>query len=329
MTDAPDDLIPPSAMEPAKPEWTFDRPPGVPPQGIYAGKSYEWYAAIEAVNASALKVGATVSALHMKATIDGRLSSDSRARKFGRAVHCRLLEPSRYADEILVAMPCAAILKSGPNKGEPCGKESSLFSEMDEAWCCGRHASAFTDATEPKDYVSQGEASRIERMVESVKAHAVIKMLRSHGGCETTLVWDEDGIPCKARLDKHIFGSTCPDTVLDIKKMRPCAGDEETLQYAIRDYGWDLQAYWYSHGAEVVTGKPHRFAWVFIEDDFPFGVRPLWASRRMIEVGRSKANQAFRVYKWCLQAGEWPGYTTEIEELDPANWECKRYGLGG
>ena len=59
----------------------------------------------------------------------------------------------------------------------------------------------------------------------------------------------------------------------------------------------------------------------------PFDVRPLWASKAMLELGEIKSRRAFELYKHCVETGHWPGYCEDIEDLDPADWECKRYGI--
>jgi len=327
-----DALIPPSAHPSALPsepsEWTFTRPPGVPSQGIYTGKSYEWYAAIEAVNATALKVGAVKSPKHLLATIEGRMASDSKARKFGRAIHIRLLEPSRYRTAVMFSTPCAAILKSGIRKGEPCGCDASYYSKDQDIWVCGKHTNSFPDAATPTDFVSPDEAVRIERMVDAIQSHRAMRLLRSFGGCEVTLIWDDDnGIIGKARLDKHIFGSDCKNTILDLKKTTSGSLDDDSINKAIRKYGYDIGAWWYQRGAEIVTGEPHNYLWCFLEDSEPYDLRVVFATAARLEIGRCKANRAFGRYKHGLRTGEWPGTSDEIDELEPDAFECKRYGI--
>ena len=315
----------------AKPEPEWEPPPwpdDCPAVGIYPDVSYEDYAAWPALNATALKIGYKTTPLHLKAAMNGVFGGDSRDRKFGRAAHCRLLEPEFYRTRFLISGPCPVPVKSGPRAGQPCGNPGK-FQSPDGAWYCGSHAKAIADAVEPVDYLDVFVAARIERLADAVKAHKVVRLLRQHGGCEVSLVWDRDGLPCKARLDKLIPEATCPATVLDLKKGQPCKLTEEDLQKSIRDWGSDIQAYWYTDGVYRIIGKRPLFAWIYMEDSEPFDVRPVWASRAMLEVGRIKAERAFGMYRDCTRWGHWPGYCDDIEELDPATWEMKRYSIGG
>jgi len=305
-------------------------PEGMPQPGIYPDVPYDVYAGWKAVNASALKIGATVTALHMRAKIDGLLEKDTPDRMIGRAFHCAILEPDSFEGRFPVAGVCPEPLQSGKRKGQPCGSSGSFRSDSGD-WYCGVHAKAHPEAVEPEEFLTDEEHGRIVAMRKNVMAHKVVKMLRQQGGCEVSLVWERDGIACKARADKLILDRACPDTIIDAKKIQPMAGTEGALQAAIRNYGYDLSAWWYVDGVHRLRPDKKRpmFAWVFCEDNYPFDVRPLWASKAMLEVGRIKAERAFTSYCWCLRSGTWPGYSEDIEEIMPSDFELKRYGLGG
>jgi hypothetical protein len=223
----------------------------------------------------------------------------------------------------LVASSCSTPLQGGKRKGQPCGATGKYLA--DDVWYCGTHKLA--GAVEPIDYVSEEQAARVERVKEAVFEHAVVQMLRQHGGCEVSLIWERDGLPCKARLDKLIRGADCPTTILDLKKIGSCKGTEEHLVTDIRKWRYDFQAAWYVDGATRLLGESPLFAWIFTEDAEPFDVCPLWASDRMLEVGRCKVEAAWRTYLHCVQTDTWPGYCGEIREVDPADWEMKRYGV--
>lgn len=296
------------------------------PIGIHFDVPYETYAKWPAVNASALKIGYQVSPKHMRAVLDGHFGGeDSDGRRFGRAEHCRVLEPAVFRKRFLVADNCQTPIKSGERQGQACGCTASFYDPSMGRWYCGTHKSQA--AAKPLDYITIQEAAQIERAVAGLFAHKVVRLLRQHGGREVSLIWDRDGLACKARLDKFIQGAACPDTVIDLKKCQPCKATDYHLQKSIRDYGWDIQAAWYVDGVEQLTGKRPLFAWIFVEDKEPFDVRPVWASQAMLAVGKAKADQAWQSYVHCLQTGLWPGYCEDIEELHPTDGEMKRFGV--
>jgi hypothetical protein len=194
-----------------------------------------------------------------------------------------------------------------------------------DGWYCGTHKPA--EAAEPHDYISEEQWAGLKRIRSAIFGHKVVKILRTLGGCEVSLVWAKDGLPCKCRLDKMIDRDDCPRTIIDLKKIQPAKGTDRALRTAIREYRYDVQAYWYTEAAKNLTGESFRFAWVFHEDGPPFDVRPLWASPAMLEVGRCKVNAAWRTYLHSVQTGEWPGYCEDIEDIEPDDWEKKRYGI--
>lgn len=303
-------------------------PDGLPQPGIYPNVDYATYRAWPAVNASALKILATVTPKHAKAYIDGRVDKDSPDRLIGRGFHCALLEPSQFVERFPCGGICAEEIKSGPRKGQPCGNQATYRDDAGN-WYCGTHAKAHPGAAEPPEVLTLDQAGRIDAMKREVCAHKVVHLLRQHGGCEVSLVWVREGVPCKARTDKLIIDRNCPDTIIDLKKIQPMAGTLSALQSAITNYGYDLAAAWYVDGVKAL--RPDKdaplFAWVFAEDAPPFDVHPVWASKRLLEVGRAKANRAFGLWKWCAESNTWPGYCDDIEEIDAPDWELRRYGL--
>ena len=324
-TNTPETLgafyVPPDEPEPWKPPpWPKD----CPEPGIIEGASYEEYASWPAINASALKHGSELSPKHMRQSVLS--GTDTPARKFGRAVHCRLLEPDTFAKRFLIAKPCCQPLKSGERKGDPCGL-SGGFMDDDENWYCGKHKPKDREVKTPVDFITQAEAAKIEEMAKAVYAHPSVALMRQHGGCEVSLVWDRDGLPCKARLDKLIDAESCPTTILDLKKVAAYNIDRPSLKSSIANYYYDAQAYWYRDGVKRVTGKDAHFVWLFAEDGPPYDVCPLRASPRWLETGRCRAESALQTYRLCLERGEWPGVASDIEDSEPPKYLMQRYGI--
>ena len=312
----PEQLEVPKAVPPP---WPDD----CPEPGIYEDIPYETYASWRAVNASLLKV-VSVSMAHVKFRWDGRDLGDSQDRKLGRAIHCRLLEPHRYAEDFPTATLCCEPLKSGPRKGQECGSESSML--VDGQWFCKTHAKAHPGGIEPADYVRTEQAGRIEHIAEAVLAHDELAVLRSHGGSETCVVWEREGIPCKCRFDKFLNSNPDEVGIVDIKKCQPfCATDEKIQRDIHTTYSWDVQAAFYSDAAHAVTGKTPHFWFVFCEDGPPYEVRLVPDDGTITGVGRIRAATAFNAVRRALCEDTWPGYSSE--PLGAPDYLIKRYEL--
>jgi hypothetical protein len=211
---------------------------------------------------------------------------------------------------------------------------SSYRLEATGLWYCGKHKP--DGATEPADYVTEADAATMEKMVEAVYAHPSVALMRQHGGCEVSIVWERDGLPCKARLDKYSPDAKyvdengkehIVDVILDVKKCAAYAIDEESLKKSVATYYWDQQAYYYRDGLYRLTGKRALMYWIFIEDGPPFDVCPAQVTPAQFEVGRCRAESALQTYRHCLETGEWPGVSPGIKQLEPVGWLAKRYGV--
>jgi len=314
------------AMDASAPDWQPPPwPEGCPEPGIYPDVPYEDYRAWPAVNATALKHGATLSPKHMRASVEA--GEDSRARKFGRAVHCYFLERERFAERFAVAKPCCEPLKSGERQGQPCGASSGFLAPGD-LWYCGTHVKKHPEAVEPPEYIQAAELAALGRMYESATDHAAVALLRAHGGCEVSLVWNNSGLPCKARLDKLIEKGPRGDPyILDLKKCAAYAIDQDSVDRSINTYRWDMQAAWYVDGYERLTGRTAKFVWVFLEDGPPFDVRPKLATRKWLRGGRLRMESAWSVYKWCVGTQDWRGVSPDVDSEDPPEFYCKRFGI--
>lgn len=324
-------LPPPESPAWEPPPWPKD----CPEPGVYDDLDFATYKAIPAVNASVLKLA---TPLHQKAWREGRLDADTRARKFGRAFHCKALEPQHFKERFLIATACCEPLKSGARKGQPCGVASTCFDKEAGKWYCKTHAKQH-ETEEPTDFLSEAESQSLKEMVSQMcDVHPVGNMLHRYGGCEVTMIFERDGLPCKLRMDKWIHSDPlCPQTIVDLKKTRQYHTTEKACQTAIREFGYDVSGAWYLDGVMQLTkagiipesDKRTEIAWIFAEDTYPHDIAPWWAGTIMRELGRIKMESLWERYKWCIQTNKWPGGCEDITAIEPADWECRQWGLGG
>lgn len=268
--------------------------------GINYDLPFAEYAKIPALNSSILKYGhpPSGSMLHLKAAIAGEIESeDTRDRKFGRALHVRLLEPERYAKEILIAGQCTAIKKSK----QRCENTGKFY--VSGEWLCGVHADLDCDII-PKDYIDPDEAQRIERMAETLKHHDCQRLFRAKGWSEVSVFWDYRGHPMKARIDRL---SEEISTIIDLKKAQVGAVHRQAMEKSILQYGWHRQAALYVDGVGYETGKEFAFVWIFIEDKPPFDVGILRAAPEVLDAGRFEYKQIINNYDYALRKDKFDG----------------------
>jgi hypothetical protein len=286
--------------------------------GFYPGLDFDLYRAIPATNNGSLK-WLDITPSHYRACVDGLLpDDDSAAKRFGRALHCRLLEPTLFAERFIIGGQCGALLKSGERKGEPCGAPGKYQGD-DGTWFCGSHSGNLPEPTQ--DVLSDADAAMVEGAARSVKNHAVVDLLRKQGGFECSAVAEIDGLLCKGRFDKWIPGKR--GTILDIKKVQVGKATYQAFQrtllpgrYGMGCYGYAMQSHLYQRIAEALTGAVPRFLFIVVEDGPPFGVQVFEVDSTTDTLAGHELKLHLQTIKLCEQSGVWPGYVNQAGKPD-------------
>lgn len=264
--------------------------PPVPPAQVHDRP----YDAIEALNWSTLKHLA-ISPRMLRWRVD-HPQPDSRAMQLGRAIHCAVLEPERWASAYTVKPACDRRTKIG----------KAAYAE-------------WLDSLDPGVEVLDAADHEIaERCAVAVRTHSVAAALLRGGRTEEIVTWTDPelGVACKARLDL-----IAPMYVLDLKSTRsetlPAMGGET----ARRLYHGQLAYY---HDGAIAAGLVPREAELprvlYVQTVDPFDVVPGRLMREDIEDGRSLYRGFLRKYLECQAADWWPGLAPEEVDLLLPAW---------
>ncbi len=317
--------------------------------GINRSLSFDEYRALPYLNQSVLKLIDTTdggSPKHAKAAFDGKLKYDSEAMRLGRAEHCLIVEgEEEFHTRCKIADPCCAILASGANKGERCGKSASRL--VDGKWLCGTHSPK--DWMPETDYVSSEDYDRIKEMADSVRSHPIIGHLRRPGWSECTIVYDvpvpvkyldksdpdnwktiDTVVPVrlKARIDRlaEPRGSH-PHLIVDLKRMQVGTGSDEERSRAIVRYGWDVQAAMYTEAVKQHFGVTEcGWLWLFVEEGPPYDVKPVPADDETLLIGLDKLTRYRALWAECVARNDWPGQCAAAPQYGGlTEWAVKDY----
>lgn len=168
--------------------------------------------------------------------------------------------------------------------------------------------------------VKRADWTRIEAMAETISEriaeHAAAPSLFSQGKPEQVLVWDEDGITCRSRLDwlRDDF------TVIDDLKTTRSSVHPLALARTVFNAGYDVQAAFYLRGLRALTGKTADFRFVFVEVEPPYAVSVVNLSPAALALADEKVQHAISTWRNCLLFNTWPGYPTAVATLDPPAW---------
>jgi hypothetical protein len=160
----------------------------------------------------------------------------------------------------------------------------------------------------------------VSEMVEVARAklaaHPDVPAL-TDGVAEQTLVWQEDGVSLRARLDWLLRETHA--TILDYKTAR--SADPRVFErQAVAQLGYDVKAAFYRRAVRAVTGVDAKFFWLVQEKVAPFELSVVTPGPDVLAIGEDKVEHAIRVWRRCVTTGEWPGYSSGVETAELPPW---------
>jgi hypothetical protein len=157
---------------------------------------------------------------------------------------------------------------------------------------------------------------------DQLGSHHAEPPLLEDGKPERTLVWEEDGVACRARLDWLRDDLAAVD---DLKTTGRSARQDE-FSRNLYSLGYDLKAAWYLRGVEAVTGERPAFRWIVAETSPPYAVSVVTATPEVLDVGEAKCEYALSLWRECMALDEWPAYIPFVSPAaPPPPWERSRW----
>lgn len=213
------------------------------------------------------------------------------AMVLGSALHARVLEPTLYADEFIVA----------PEGVDRRTKEGKL------RWA------DFEAKADGKTVIKAEDAAQIEAMAAAVHAHPAARtILRLPGQCEQSYFWTDEatGEACKCRPDWH---SDDRRLIADVKTTEDAS--PRGFIRSVMKYRYHVQAAFYSSSL-----KAEQFLFIAVEKRPPYCVAVYATPPELIERGLKEAVEDLRLIATCRAENRWPGYGDEIQALAVPNW---------
>lgn len=166
---------------------------------------------------------------------------------------------------------------------------------------------------------------KAESLMQMVKiATAAVAECRDLGGMtlvdgkpEQTVIWREDSIWCRSKLD---WLSSDRSLILDYKTTSGSCHPSDWSRSGIEGLGGDVQAAFYVRGMHAVTKLEPKFVFLVQETEPPYecafiGVPPSW-----LAIGTQKVQDAIAMWSVCVESGNWPGYTRSICWAEAPAW---------
>ena len=243
------------------------------------------YRAFPALNQSAAKVLVGNSPAHYQAYINTP-QEETKALRFGTFVHSAILEPHTLNDLYATAPDCDRRTKEGK-----------------AAWA------EFATANAGKT-ILDAEESAMGHLVASSARFALKRLGVEFDATEVMYHVDYNGVPLKAAID-----GVAGDYLWDIKTTDDAS--PAGMLKSIRNYRYNLQAYWYRLVYELATGRrPLGFRFLFVEKEPPFATAVCEIGPDLMSWAVADFEKAVTLYKACTESGVWPSYPEEIQVID-------------
>ena len=226
-----------------------------------------------------------------------RQGEPSDAMVLGTLCHLRVLEPHRWADEVVVR-------PAGLNGRTKEGK----------AWLS---AVAATERT----VITQSMADTVERVTAAVGAHGeASRLLGEATDREVTVIWEAAGIPMRSRLDLARLGnvSVQDQWVADLKTTRDAS--PAAFRRSCESLGYYAQAAVYLDAASAAGCWPEAYYVIAVEPVAPHDCVVYRLSDAAISLGRAQYRAVLERVAEAEAVGRWPGVSDAVVELEPSPW---------
>ena len=257
------------------------------------------YRAIKALSKSSLTEFLRSPAHYLASTEKPKETTE--AMMFGTAYHSYILTPGRFDEAVVMKPDWDARTKEG--KAIKAEFEASL----------GR-----------KVYINEKQLEAIKAMKAALMAHPVAsKILAGLTDTEMAIECDfhgnrpkPDTLRIKGLLDgwDHKTG-----TIIDLKTCKDAS--PEGFKWAVKDFRYDLQEVQYRaliNAAFKPEGHPgvNRFVWIAQEKEPPYAVAVYVLSHRTLMTAYDEWHVSLRNFHSCQLSNVWPGYSTDVVELE-------------
>ena len=165
------------------------------------------------------------------------------------------------------------------------------------------------------------QAEQVQDMLVALRSRLtqfdLAPALFTAGKPEQTIVWEDRGVLCRARLDwLHDDHST----IDDLKTSSRLAKPDQWCRTTLWSIGADLQQAFYVRGCHAVLGVEPDFRFVIIETEPPFEASVVSVDSYSIAVANRKIDHALDLWRTCLETDAWPGYDRRIHYAEMPPW---------
>lgn len=166
---------------------------------------------------------------------------------------------------------------------------------------------------------------KLNKMRDSLMNHPKASKLlwdERGGVAEQSIYWidEETGELCRCRPD---WNPNWINVLVDLKTTADAS--PEGFAKSVSNFRYDVQEQFYLDGAEAATGtRPDHMVFIAVETEAPYNCATYILGPEFAQIGRGKYRENLRTLHECKEKNSWPGYSEQIETLNPAGWYAQR-----
>ncbi len=230
-------------------------------------------------------------------------------KSIGTATHYMVLEPDKF-DRRVAQWPW----------DEKKGKDLERKSKADkETW------EKFAVENTGKVILKKAAFDKARRFTDRIMDHPAANGLRDMAeAVELSLIWNWQGVVCKARVDMWV-----PElqAIVDIKTGKET--NDLDFERAACNYGYHRQGAFYLEGAKECGLDAKHFILIILEKPEPLWVKVRRMKESMVWAGEDELKQPKKIMATCYKHGVWPGYSDDIEDMDLPDWKIRQLVMEG
>lgn len=142
------------------------------------------------------------------------------------------------------------------------------------------------------------------------------------GKTEVTMVWQEDDVFCRSRLDWLADDRT---VILDYKSTAGLAQPDHWIRNQLVSMGNDLQGAFYKRSLAVLEEEFPDYLLLVQENFKPFACSVIGLSEAQLEIAERSRELAVLMWRHCMKHDQWPGYPNRIAYATPTTWQMEEH----
>jgi PDDEXK-like domain of unknown function (DUF3799) len=165
------------------------------------------------------------------------------------------------------------------------------------------------------------QAQTVRAMIAAIRSqleqHDCRPVPFTDGKPEQTIVWEEDGVLCRALVDWIRDDLVAVD---DLKTTSASADPRAWTRRTMWTIGAGIQARWYQRGMKAVHGVEPDFRFVVAETSPPYAISVVDLAPAAIALADAQIDYGLTIWKECLATDTWPAYPRQVASAEPPAW---------